>query len=214
MQDLYRKIFGVYVVTDGEISPGRTHVEMAEAAVAGGASCVQLREKKMPDREMLRVANKMRDVTWGTKTLFIVNNRLDIALACGADGLHVGQDDLPLGVVREIVGPDMIVGVSTGTVEEALRAEAEGADYVAIGPIYETATKSDAGAAVGLQAITDIRHAVGVPVVAIGGIGMGNIASVAAAGADSAVVVSAVVCASDMAGSARELAVEFERGRK
>ena len=205
------RIRGIYVVTgDG---PARGHAAIAAAAVAGGARCVQLREKKLSDLELLKIARSIRHLTEGTGTLFLVNDRLDIVLACGADGVHVGQEDLPASVARHLLGPNAIVGVSTGSVEEAVKAEADGASYVAIGPIFPTATKPDAGAAVGIEAIRGIKRAVAIPVVAIGGISPANIASVAAAGADAAAVVSAVVSAGDMAGAVRALADEFARGR-
>jgi thiamine-phosphate pyrophosphorylase len=207
-----RQIRGIYVVTDDRGAPGRDHEAIAAAAARGGASCVQLREKNLSDRELLELARKMKSVTLGSCTLFIINDRLDIALACGSDGAHVGQDDIPARTAREILGPDAIVGVSAGSPEEAIRAEADGATYVAIGPVFATATKPDAGAAVGLEAVTQIKRAVKIPVVAIGGISLANIASVAAAGADAAAVASAIVGAPDMAEAVRALAREFSRG--
>ncbi|MBI2844164.1 MAG: thiamine phosphate synthase [Armatimonadetes bacterium] len=207
-------VAGIYVVTDSVIAPGRSHTAIAEAAVAGGAACVQLREKRLPDYELLSVAFELRKVTQGSSALFIVNDRPDIAALCGADGVHVGQSDAGASEARNILGADAVVGVSVANVEEALRAEAEGASYVAVGSIFPTSTKSDAGDALRLQAITEIRRAVKVQQVAIGGINLSNIASVAAAGADAAAVVSAVVCADDMAEAVRMLAAEFERGLK
>lgn len=204
---------GVYVVTDGTMLPGRTHIEIAEACVAAGAGCVQLREKNLPDRDVFELAIAIRRMTEYTKTIFIVNNRADIAVACGADGLHVGQDDLSAAVARKIIGPDAILGVSALSVEDAVRAEADGADYVAPGPIFATASKSDAGPVMGLASIREIKQAVNIPVVAIGGIGLANIAEISEAGAESAAVISAVVCAPDMADAIRVLQTEFQRGK-
>lgn len=202
-------IKGIYVVTGG-----CNHVAVAKAAVAGGASVVQLRDDQLSDKKLLETAQAIRTATRNTSTLFIVNNRPDIALAGDADGVHIGQDDLPLYIVRRILGSSAIIGVSTGNVEEAIKAEAGGADYVAIGPIFPTMTKADAGSAVGLRAIAEIRQAVKIPVVAIGGISVENVASVAAAGADSAAVVSAVTGAVDMENAVRALIDGFVRGRK
>ena len=208
------RIDGIYVVTDGRAGPGRDHVAIAAAAVAGGACIIQLREKDVPDRQLLEIACAILSLTQEAGALFIINNRPDIALACAADGVHVGQDDLPIGSVRKILGPDAIIGASTANAEEAARAEAEGASYVAVSPVFSTMTKEDAGEGVGLEVITQIRRAVSIPVAAIGGISLANIASVAAAGADSAAVVSAVTGAPDMKEAVRALAAEFARGRK
>lgn len=204
---------GVYIVTDGRICPGRTHVDIAIAAVTAGAGCVQLREKDQDDREVYETALEIRRLTSVTGTMFIVNNRADIARACSADGLHVGQNDLPARVARELIGPDAILGVSVANVEEAIQAEADGADYVAPGPIFSTATKSDVGPLTGLASVAAIKAAVNVPVVAIGGIGLSNIVDVGMAGADAAAVISAVVCAADMVEAIVALRAEFDRGK-
>ena len=174
---------------------------------------MQLRGKDLGGKEMLEIAEMIRKATLNTGTLFVVNDRIDVALLSGADGVHVGQSDLPARAARAMLGPDAIIGVSTATVEESIEAEAEGADYLGVGPIFPTGTKADAGEAIGLAAITAIKRAVRIPVVAIGGISLANIADVARAGADSAAVISAVVCSDDMARATRELANEFERGR-
>jgi thiamine-phosphate pyrophosphorylase len=203
---------GIYVVTDAVLSPGRGHVEIAAAAAEGGAGWVQLRDKDLPDDEILEIARKIQIALAGKNSVFIVNDRVDIALRCGADGVHIGQGDARADAVRAKLGPDVVLGVSVATVEEALKAEADGADYVGLGPIFATATKSDAGEAVGIDMISQVRRAVGIPVVAIGGISSANIASVAAAGADSAAIISAVVCAPNMACAVRELQEEFDRG--
>jgi thiamine-phosphate diphosphorylase len=209
-----QSVCGIYVVTDASGTLGRDHSAIASSAVAGGAYVVQLRDMMLTDRELMEVAKTIRELTSGTDTLFIVNNRADIALAADADGVHLGQDDLTVGAARQILGSDAIIGVSTGGVEEAVQAEADGASYVAIGPIFATATKTDAGDSVGLDAITEIKRAVKVPVVAIGGITQANIKSVAKAGADAAAVVSAVAGAPDMTKAVYELIKAFNSGRK
>ena len=206
-----KRIAGLYVVTEDCREPLRC-AEVAAAAAAGGAWCVQLRSTRFSERDLLRAASAIRDTLSGSGTLFLVNNRVDIALASEADGVHVGQDDLPAALLRGMLGPEAIVGVSVGNVTEAESAEADGASYVAIGPIYATSTKEDAGEPVGLAPIKAIRRAVGIPVVAIGGITLANIRDVRAAGADAAALVGAVSGASDMVEAVKALVRQFEKG--
>jgi thiamine-phosphate pyrophosphorylase len=196
---------GLYLVTDEALSRGRPTAEIAAAAIRGGADAIQLRAKDLPMREQLAIGRALRALTREAGVLFIVNDRTDLALALDADGIHVGQDDLPADLARQLVGPDRIVGVSTATVEEARLARDMGADYLGVGAIYGTATKSDAGAAIGPAAIAPIKAAVNLPVVGIGGIGSRNAAEVIAAGADGVAVVSAIVSAEDPEAAARAL---------
>ncbi|HOM73049.1 MAG TPA: thiamine phosphate synthase [Armatimonadota bacterium] len=203
------RINGIYIITDGRYAGKDGHVTIAHAAVRAGAPCVQLRAPELSDRNLLEVAKEIAQLTRNTGALFIVNNRVDIALASGADGVHLGQDDMPCKDARRILGPDAIIGISVGTVDEAIEAQAEGTDYIAIGPIFPTLTKTDAGDAVGLEAITNVNRAVDLPVVAIGGISLANIASVRSAGADSAAVISAVSTAPDIEEAVRTLAERF-----
>jgi thiamine-phosphate pyrophosphorylase len=195
----------LYVVTDESLSRGRPTAEIVAAAIRGGADAIQLRAKDLPVREQLAIGRALRAITREAAVLFIVNDRTDLALALDADGIHVGQDDLPADLARQLVGPDRIVGVSTATVEEARIARDMGADYLGVGAIYGTATKSDAGAPIGPAAIGAIKAAVNLPVVGIGGIGPANAAEVIAAGADGVAVVSAVVSAADPEAAARAL---------
>ncbi len=197
--------FGLYVVTDSGLARGRPLVEIVAAAIRGGADAVQLREKEAPARAQLALGRRLRDLTREAGVLFIVNDRADLAVALDADGVHVGQDDLPPDVARRIVGPERIIGVSAGTLDEALAARDAGADYLGVGPIYATATKPDAGAATGTELIAAIRRRVDLPIVGIGGIGRDNAAVVLAAGAEGVAVVSAVVAADDPEAAAREL---------
>ncbi len=196
---------GLYVVTDGGLTRGRPLVEIVAAAIRGGTDAIQLREKEGPAREQLALGRRLRALTREAGVLFIVNDRADLAVALDADGVHVGQDDLPPDVARRIVGPERIIGVSAGTLDEALAARDAGADYLGVGPIYATATKPDAGAATGPELIAAIRRRVDLPIVGIGGIGRDNAAVVLAAGADGVAVVSAVVAADDPEAAAREL---------
>jgi thiamine-phosphate pyrophosphorylase len=196
---------GLYVVTDESLSRGRLTAEIVAAAIRGGADAIQLRAKDLPLREQVAIGRVLRAITREAGVLFIINDRADLAVALDADGIHVGQDDLPADLARKVVGPDKIVGVSAATVEEARIAREMGADYLGVGAIFGTATKSDAGAPVGPERIGPIKAAVGLPIVAIGGIGRDNAAEVIAAGADGVAVVSAVVAADDPEAAARAL---------
>jgi thiamine-phosphate pyrophosphorylase len=191
-------INGIHVITDTRIAPGRSHMDIAKAAVDAGAQVLQLRDKTISDKEFYEVALALRDMTRGTETLFIVNDRVDVAMAVGADGIHVGHNDLPAVAVRMLIGNNLILGVSATSIEEAVLADKDGADYIGYGPIFTTATKSDAAAPTGIQQLAALESMLTAPVVAIGGIGAGNVQMVAKAGADAAAVVSAVVCAVDM----------------
>ncbi|MFH0968405.1 MAG: thiamine phosphate synthase [Methanobacteriota archaeon] len=197
--------YDLYVVTDEELSQGLTHATIAELASLGGADVIQLRDKNHTGRELYTIAREIREVTTRASTLFIVNDRLDIALACGADGVHLGQDDLPLQAARKIAPSPFIIGISVGTVEEAIEAEKEGADYVGVGPVFSTGSKSDAGPGLGLLLLSEIRSVVSVPVIGIGGIHPGNAGDVITAGADGIAVISAVVSQLDVIHAAQEL---------
>ncbi len=196
---------GLYLVTDERLSRGRATAEIVRAAIRGGIDAVQLRGKDLPAREQLAIGRELRAITRDAGVLFIVNDRVDLALALAADGVHVGQDDLPAEVVRRLVGPEMIIGVSAATISAALAARAAGADYLGVGAIYGTATKLDAGAATGSALLGTIAGAVDLPLVAIGGINATNVAAVIAAGAAGAAVVSAIIAADDPEAAAREL---------
>ena len=196
----------LYVITDEKASRGRSHLQVAEAAILGGADVLQLRDKEASSGRLYRVAMQLRKLTRDANIPFIVNDRLDIALAAGADGVHVGQTDLPASVVREIMGPDRILGVSVDTVEEALLAEKDGADYLGVGPVFEArGTKPDAGEPLGVDRIARIRRHCRLPIVAIGGIDLENAGKVRDAGADAAAVISAIGTADDIARAVRRL---------
>ncbi|MCJ7609248.1 thiamine phosphate synthase [Candidatus Bathyarchaeota archaeon] len=208
--------WNLYVITDSRICPGRSHIEEAKAAVAAGVKVIQLREKQMIDREIVTVGKTLRSITAKASVDFIVNNRVDMALALDADGVHVGQEDMPVPLVRQLMGPNKIIGASASTVAEAIRAEKDGADYVSASPVFATMTKTDAPPSTGLSGLKEISEAVSIPVVAIGGIDLRNVEEVIAAGADVIAVVSAVVCAQDMRKAAEELlsAIRAAKSRK
>ena len=198
-------IHGIYVITDEELFPGRTHAAIAKAALEGGATIIQLRDKHASDEYLIEAGREIRRLTSEAGALFIVNDRLEVALACNADGLHVGQSDRQASEVRPLLA-GKILGVSVLNTDQAAKAAEDGADYLGVGPIFATATKPDADPPTGLEAITDCKRASGgLPIVAIGGINESNIAEIARSGADSAAVISAVVCAQDMVTATRRL---------
>jgi thiamine-phosphate pyrophosphorylase len=202
----------LYVITDRVLS-GRSHEAQAEAAIAGGATAIQLRDKTAPARVLVEVGERLAALCRARGVVFIVNDRADVAMACGADGVHVGEDDLPVAAARRLLGPGKIVGASAGTVEAARRAEAEGADYLGVGAVFSTGTKADAGDAIGLEALARIVRAVRIPVVGIGGITVENAAAVIRAGAAGVAVVSAVVAQPDIAAAARALRAQVDGAR-
>jgi thiamine-phosphate pyrophosphorylase len=194
----------LYVVTDEKLSDGKPHAEIARLAVAGGADAVQLRDKTMSAGELFAAASDVRKITEG-KALFLVNDRLDIALACGADGVHLGQSDLPAEAARRIAPEGFIIGVSVWSVHEAQQAEKDGADYIAVSPVFATTSKDDAGEGCGIAAVREIRSAVSCPVIGIGGITADNAAVLIEAGLDGIAVISAVVSADDVEAAAGNL---------
>ena len=198
-------MFDLYVVTDESLSKGRSNVEIARLAYEGGADVVQLRMKNASFDDMLRDALAIKEIADDYGRFFFVNDTVEVALESGADGVHLGQSDMPLEEAMDIMGDNSLIGISVTTVEEAVEAEAGGAAYVGVGSIFNTSTKPDATQSLGLYAIFKIRQAVDIPIVAIGGINQGNIQSVIRAGADSAAVVSAVVSQDDVRKAAHDL---------
>ncbi len=208
-QDKLKQLSGLYVIIDTEMLRGRSHVEVTLQAVRGGARVIQLRDKFLSKGKLLSMAQELRNLCAAHNVLFIMNDYLDIALAVDADGLHVGQGDLPVKVARRLLPLDKILGISTTTVEQAIAGLAEGADHVAVGSIYPTPTKKTA-VGVGLERLHQVRQAVSAPLVAIGGINKDNVADVIAAGADSVAVISAVLAADSPETAARQIAEKFE----
>jgi thiamine-phosphate pyrophosphorylase len=198
--------YDLYVVTDEELSNGHSHAEIAKLATKGGADVIQLRDKKMNSAALFAEAVKIREIT-KDKALFIVNDRVDIALTSKADGVHLGQSDLPVEVVRRLVPDDFIIGISIGSVEEALIGVRDGANYVAVSPVFSTGSKPDAGEGRGLACISAVRKAIPkeIPVVGIGGINSENLCEVITAGLDGICVISAVVSAPDITKAAGDL---------
>ena len=198
--------FDLYVVTDETVSGGRSHVEIARLAVAGGADVIQLRDKSRSCSDLVSIGREIGVITRSAGAGFIVNDRLDVALLCGADGVHLGQSDTGCGAARQIAPPGFVIGVSVGSVTEALNAEVDGADYVALSPVFDTDSKHNAGPGHGLSLLREIRAAVRIPVIAIGGIGKENAGDIIDAGGDGIAVISSVVGAPDIREAARTMA--------
>ena len=195
----------LYAVTDRAWTGPMTLLQQAEAALQGGVTCLQLREKHLEDDAFLAEAREMAALCRRYRVPFIVNDRVDIALACGADGVHVGQDDMEVSAVRRMAGDKLMVGVSAHTVEEAVRAARGGADYLGLGAVFSTSTKADAGA-MSRDTLKAICQAVDLPKVAIGGISAKNILELSGSGVDGVAVVSAIFGAPDPRRAAARLA--------
>ncbi len=191
-----------YLVTDSGLSKKGTLSDVQDAVVSG-CKIVQYREKKKSTKEMISEALQIKAIC-GDDAIFLVNDRIDVALAVDADGVHIGQDDMPIDVAREILGADKIIGLTVHDIDEAIEAENSGADYVGLSPIFDTATKSDAGKGIGTERIMDVKNAINIPIVAIGGINKENCKVVIENGADSLVAISAVVCSDDVQRETKE----------
>jgi thiamine-phosphate pyrophosphorylase len=204
------QLHGLYVIIDSQTLDFKGEVDVARKVIKGGVKVIQLRDKQRSRGDLLTLARGLSDLCHRTNTLFIVNDYLDIALASDADGIHIGQDDLPLAAIRKQLPVDRIVGISAATVALARKAESEGADYVAVGSLYSSPTKPKAKV-IGLKRLSAIRKAISIPIVAIGGINRQNIGDVMAAGADAAAVISAVLNEEDRESAARQLVKEIEK---
>ncbi len=198
----------IYPVTCEKLSAGRSNLQVLEGIIQGGARIVQLREKEATSRELYRQAVLFREITAGAGVLLIINDRVDIALAVDADGVHLGQDDLPLDAARKLA-PELIIGASTHSLEEAVRAQEEGADYVNIGPIFPTSTKEGIQRFLGPQAISTISPSLSIPFTVMGGIHSGNIHEVLRHGARKVAMVTEITQAPDIAGTVRMLRREI-----
>lgn len=198
------------VVTDRGLAGGRPLAEVVRAAIAGGATLIQLREKEAGTREMLEVGESLLEVTRAAGVPLIVNDRVDVALALDADGVHVGRDDMPAHIARRLIGADRLLGVTVGSAREVLAAEAAGADYLGTDAVFPTPTKPDAGPPLGLEGLREICRVARVPVLGIGGVNAGNAAELIRVGAAGVAVVSAVMAAADVEAAARDLRAVVE----
>ena len=207
---------GLYVIIDPSallrtgpaVAPARDEIQIAREALDGGARLIQLRDKIREKGLQLPAAEALQALCRERGALFIVNDHVDLALAAGADGVHVGQKALPVSVVRGIVPREMVIGCSTNNANEAMRAEADGADYVSVGRLFPTGSKDDTRPATA-ETLRAVKAAVSLPVCAIGGINEANIDEVLAAGADMAAVIAAVIAAPDVSAAARRLTGRF-----
>jgi thiamine-phosphate pyrophosphorylase len=197
--------YTLYLVTDRDILGDRDLFTAVEEALKGGVTMLQLREKTASSRDFYQLAVRMKELAAAYQVPLIINDRLDIALAADAGGLHVGQDDLPVAVARRILGPGKILGYSVSTVEEAIYGEQNGADYLGASPVYATGSKVDAGSPIGTDGLRQIKQSVAIPVVGIGGIGEANILDVKRAGVDGASVISAIMGSRDLKRAASAL---------
>lgn len=205
--------YSLYLVTDSALAMGRALPEVVCAAVDGGVTCVQVREKELSSRAYIEQLLAVRPLLRERGIPLFVNDRVDVALAVEADGIHLGQTDLPLTMARGVAAGRLLIGVSCESVQDAVDAERGGADYVSVSPVFATPTKTDTAPALGLDGVRAVRRAVRVPVVAIGGISAANAGDVICAGADGICVVSAIMSASDPRAAAAALRQIVERAR-
>jgi thiamine-phosphate pyrophosphorylase len=206
--------YSLYLVTDRGLARGRPTLEIVEAAVNGGVTIVQLREKDCSTMDFIEQALSIKKFIKARHIPLIINDRVDVAQAVKADGVHLGQTDMPLDMAKSILGDTMIIGISAECLEDAIAAEKGGADYLGVSPIYATPTKTDTAPALGLEGLRQIRSAVQLPLVGIGGLNRDNAADVIHHGADGVAVVSAIVAADDPAVAAGELKQVIKEAQK
>ena len=202
--------YSLYLVTDRHLAGGRALSEIVMESVAGGVSCVQLREKKLGTREFVQEAKWIHDLLLVAGVPLIINDRIDVAQACNAEGVHLGQSDMHIKDARKILGPDIIIGISAESLQDAVDAEKDGADYIGISPVFSTKTKEDIATPLGLEGVAEIRKNVDIPLVGIGGINDKNCADVVRYGADGIAVVSAIIAAEDVMAATSRLRRKIE----
>ena len=193
------------LVADTEAAGNRDLLSIIREAVEAGATMIQLRGKNCETRELLDLAIRISDVSKAQKAPLFINDRVDVALACGADGVHLGQQDMPLVHARKLLGRDRSIGISVNTVAEAQTAERDGADYIGVGPVYFTSSKDKIPAILGLEGLRAIREKVRIPILAIGGITSRNARAVISAGADGIAVISAIMSEADVREATKSL---------
>ena len=207
---LDKKHMLLYAVTDRAWVGTKSLYEQVKEALENGVTCVQLREKELNESDFLKEAKQISTLCKEHKVPFIVNDNVNIAIACKADGIHIGQEDMELTNVRKLVGEDMIIGVSAHTVEEAIKAQEGGADYIGIGAVFATSTKTDVDV-LSFETLRSICEAVDISTVAIGGIKKDNICKLKGSGIDGVAVVSAIFAAKDIATATKELLLEVKK---
>lgn len=197
--------YSLYLITDRSFLKGRSLKTLVEESILGGATIVQVREKDVSTREFYRVAMEVKEVASYYKIPLIINDRIDIAHAIDADGVHLGQDDMPLSIARKILGKEKIIGISASNLEEALEAQNNGADYLGIGAIFYTGTKKDIETPIGIKQLKNIYQNIKIPAVAIGGINETNFKDVLSTGIDGISVISAILGKDDVRAAAKAL---------
>ena len=200
--------YSIYLVTDRDLMSTETLEEAVEKAIIGGCTLIQLREKDCSSLDFYNTAVRVKEITDKHNIPLIINDRVDIALAVDAAGVHVGQSDIPAAIVRKVIGDDKILGVSTGSVNEALEAEKNGADYLGVGAMYSTGTKKDADST-SMDELRKIRENVSIPIVVIGGINKDRVKDFKGIGIDGLAIVSAIIAKEDITTAAKELKNEF-----
>lgn len=203
--------FSLYAITGENFHPGRNLVEVMEEAIVGGADIIQFRDKTSSKEELVQKAKALRELTRKYGVPFIVNDYVELAMEVDADGIHLGQGDMPIAEARLRVG-SKIIGISTHAIEEAMLAEQQGANYIGAGPVFPTATKADVVSPVGLSYISEVAENISIPFVAIGGIKLSNVDEVIRAGATRVCAVSEIVGSSNVAGTCRAFAEKLKRG--
>ncbi|WP_160685731.1 thiamine phosphate synthase [Clostridium sp. C2-6-12] len=201
--------YSIYLVTDRDLMSTETLEEAVEQAIIGGCTLIQLREKDCSSLDFYNTAVKVKEITDKYNVPLLINDRLDIALAVDAAGVHVGQSDLPVSVVRKIIGEEKIIGISAGTLEEAIQGQKDGADYLGVGAMYATGTKKDANPT-SMEELKKIRENVSLPIVVIGGINKERVEDFKGTGIDGLAIVSAIIAQKDISGAARELKKIFK----
>lgn len=202
--------FRLYLITDRHQSGGRPLIEVVRGALEGGVKAVQLREKDLSGAELFRLAVELRRVTREFAARLIINDRPDIALAADADGVHIGTNSLPAAAVRRLMGEGKLIGYSAHSIDEALRAQAAGADFVTFGPVYPTPSKAPYGEPCGVKKLAEAVSALHIPVIALGGISRANISEVLSSNTRGVAVISAVIAAEDPRGAAASLLTKIE----
>ena len=203
----------LHVLTDTQLQNRFSHVELTDMAIRGGADAVQFRQKNGSTRGMIETACHMMDLCSRAGVKLIINDRLDIAIASNADGVHLGQDDFPIPLARKLLGDHRIIGGSAGNIEEAMKCVDEGADYIGFGPLYPTGSKDDAGPARGIEAMKHVIKTINCPVIAIGGVSSENVPEIIGSGAYGIAVISAVCCMEDPVTATRKLKEALYCGR-
>jgi thiamine-phosphate pyrophosphorylase len=193
----FPKDIGLYFITDRNLTR-KSIVDDVISALKAGVKVIQYREKELSTKEMYQEAKVIRELTYKNDALFIINDRIDISLAVDADGIHIGQDDMPFEKAREILGQDKIIGLTVHNVDEAMVGESLMADYLGVSPIFATNTKKDAGKPAGIKLIEDIKEKVNIPLVAIGGINLSNVGQILETGVKNVAVISAIVASDDV----------------